>query len=124
MLRQALSNVASQIAKSLFTGSLNANYTQAVRVISRKMLLEAAQTHGDSLDVALDVWYRIACKASWKSLAEVRQVFPHADSVGKYTVFNVKGNNYRLITVIVYPKTLFIRNVLTHAEYEKGSWKQ
>jgi len=88
------------------------------------MLLEAAQTHGDGLDVALDVWYRIACKASWKSLAEVRQVFPHADSVGKYTVFNVKGNNYRLITVIVYPKTLFIRNVLTHAEYEKGSWKQ
>jgi mRNA interferase HigB len=88
------------------------------------MLLKAAQTHGDGLDVALDIWYRIACKASWKSLEEVRQVFPSADGVGKYTIFNIKGNSYRLITVIFYPTTLFIRDVLTHAEYDKGRWNK
>jgi len=86
--------------------------------------LEAAQTHGDGLDVALDAWYRIACKALWKSLAEVRQVFPSADGVRKYTVFNIKGNSYRLITVIFYPKTLFIRDLLTHADYDKGRWNK
>ncbi len=97
---------------------------ETVHIISRKMLLEAAQTYGDGLDVALDVWYRIASKASWRSLEEVRQVFPSADGVGKYTVFNIKGNNYRLITVIFYPKTVFIRDVLTHAEYDKGRWNK
>jgi mRNA interferase HigB len=94
-----------------------------VHIISRKRLLEAAQTHGDGLDIALDVWFRIALRASWKSLADIRQVFPSADGVGKYTVFNIKGNSYRLITVIFYPKTLFIRDVLPHAEYDKGRWK-
>lgn len=39
-------------------------------------------------------------------------MFPSADGVGKYTVFNFKGNSYRLITVIFYPKMLFIRDVL------------
>jgi mRNA interferase HigB len=102
----------------------NRELQSTVHIISRKMLLEAAQTHGDGLDVALDVWYRIARKASWKSLADVRQVFPSADGVGRYTVFNIKGNSYRLITVIVYPKTLFIRKVLTHAEYDKGRWNK
>ncbi len=86
--------------------------------------MEAAQTHGDGLDVALDALYRIARKASWKSLAGVRQVFPSADGVGKYTVFNIKGSRYRLVTVIFYPKTLFIREVLTHAEYDKGRWNK
>lgn len=106
------------------TSSQNAKYTNIVHIISRKRLLEAAQTHGDGLDIALDVWYRIAHRASWKSLADIRQVFPSADGVGKYTVFNIKGNSYRLITVIFYPKTLFIRDVLTHAEYDKGRWNK
>ena len=95
-----------------------------MQIISRRRLLKAAQRHGDGLGTALDVWYRIAYRASWKSLADVRQVFPSADGVGKYTVFNIKGNSYRLITVIFYPKTLFIREVLTHTEYDKGSWNK
>ena len=76
------------------------------------------------MDIALDVWYRIAHRASWKSLADIRRVFPSADGVGKYTVFNIKGNSYRLITVIFYSKTLFIREVLTHADYDKGDWNK
>ena len=50
----------------------------------------------------LDVWYRVAKKAEWNSLAEVRQTFPSADAVGKSTVFNVKGNSYRLIVEFNY----------------------
>ena len=50
-----------------------------MHVISRKKLLQAAQKHRD-LGKPLDVWYRIAKKAKWKSLVDVRQLFPGADA--------------------------------------------
>jgi mRNA interferase HigB len=94
-----------------------------VHVISRKKLLDAAGVHSD-LSASLDAWYRIAKRASWDSLEDVRQVLPTADGVGD-TVFNIKGNNYRLIALILYrSKKVFIRDVLTHAEYDKGRWKK
>src|SRR5277367_482782 len=93
-----------------------------LHVISRKKLLEAADRHRDLAGPA-DVWYRIAKKAEWKSVAEVRRVFPSADAVGQFTVFNIKGNAYRLITEINYQtQKIFLRFVLTHAEYSKGGW--
>jgi mRNA interferase HigB len=95
-----------------------------LHVISRKKLLEAAERHGDS-GTALDIWYRIAKKAEWKNLMDVRRVLPTADAVGKFTVFNIKGNAYRLISEINYQtRTIFLRQVLTHAEYSKGAWKE
>lgn len=94
-----------------------------MHVISRKRLLEAAKRHAE-LGAPLDVWYRIAKRASWQNLDEVRQAFPSADGVGRYTVFNIKGNSYRLIVEINYKSgRIFIRHVLTHAEYDKGAWK-
>ena len=94
-----------------------------MHVISRKKLLDAAQRHTE-LGAPLDVWFRIAKKADWQSLDAVRGVFPSADSVGPYTVFNIKGNSYRLIVEINYRSgRIFIRHVLTHAEYDKGKWK-
>jgi len=95
-----------------------------VHVISRKKLLEAAEEHAD-LGGPLDVWYRIAKKAEWKSLMDVRVVFPAADAVEKFTVFNIKGNAYRLITEINYRTgRIFLRHVLTHAEYAEEAWKK
>jgi mRNA interferase HigB len=93
-----------------------------VHVISRKKLLEAAERHRD-LAGPLDVWYRVAKKAEWRSLTEVRRVFPGADAVGRFTIFNIKGNAYRLIAEINYrTQKIFLRHVLTHAEYSKGNW--
>ncbi len=95
-----------------------------MHVISRKKLKEAAIRHGD-LEAALDIWFRIAKKAGWRNLQEVRQVFPSADQVEGYTVFNIKGNAYRLITRIFYQYgRIYVRHVLTHAEYDKGDWKK
>jgi len=95
-----------------------------LHVISRKKLLEAAEVHSE-LAAPLDVWYRIARKARWSNLLEVRQVFPSADAVGKFTVFNIKGNAFRLITEINYRTgNVFLRHVLTHAEYGKEGWKK
>jgi mRNA interferase HigB len=69
-------------------------------------------------------WYQRTSEAAWKNLAEVRQVFLFADIVGNFTIFNISGNNYRLITFIDYEyQLIFIRCVLTHAEYNKENWK-
>jgi mRNA interferase HigB len=58
------------------------------------------------------------------NLAETRRDFPHADLVGVCTIFNIKGHAYRLVSKIYYPsQTVLVRFVLTHAEYDKGTWK-
>ena len=95
-----------------------------MHIITRRKLLEAAEKHGD-LGERLDVWYRTAKRAEWKNLMDVRQVFPTADAVEEFTVFNIHGNAYRLITEINYQTgRIFLRHVLTHAEYGKGGWRR
>ena len=99
-----------------------------MHTISRSKLLEAAGKHAGT-DRTLDSWYRTAKSAHWRNLTEVRQVYSHADGirVGKkvYTVFNLSGNDFRLVTEIFYEgQTILIRHVLTHAEYDKGDWKR
>jgi mRNA interferase HigB len=94
-----------------------------MHVISRKKLKEVVPRHAD-LEGPLDAWFRIAKKALWRNLADVRKTFSTADAVGKWTVFNVKGNQYRLITEINYRLgRLYIRHILTHAEDDRGGWK-
>lgn len=95
-----------------------------MHVISRKRLLEATHRHPE-LASPLDVWYRIAKKAIWKNLMDVRRQLPAADGVAKFTVFNIKCNAYRLVTEINYRTgRVFVRYVLTHAEYSKEGWKR
>jgi mRNA interferase HigB len=95
-----------------------------VRIISRPAILKFAERHQDAL-VPLMNWYRITKRADWGSLTEVRDDFAHADIVGRRTVFNIHGNNYRLITRINYrTKRVFILHILTQVEYSKGDWKQ
>ena len=98
-----------------------------MHIISRKRLLEADRKHG-GIGVSLDACYRTAKSARWRSLEEVRRTYPHADGIPAgervYTVFNILGNSYRLVTEIFYEdETILVRYVLTHAEYDKGDWK-
>jgi mRNA interferase HigB len=83
-----------------------------MHVISRKKLKEAAAQHGE-LEGPLDAWFRIAKKAAWRSLSDVRKTLSSADAVGRWTVFNIKGNQYRLITEINYNSgRIYVRQVL------------
>ena len=94
-----------------------------MHIISRKRLLEAGSQHNDLIG-PLDVWYRISKKATWRTLTDVKASFPSADLVGNLTVFNIKGNAYRLVAEIFYTnQTMLVRAVLTHAEYDKEKWK-
>lgn len=73
----------------------------------------------------LEFWHKITSQSQWKHLDDVRQTFSHADSVGQLTVFNISGNNYRLITKIDFSRgKVYIRAVLTHSEYNKSHWKE
>ena len=94
-----------------------------MRVISKKRLREFWETHPDS-KASLEEWYKLTQKADWGNLAETRATFRHADPVGTCTIFNIKGNDYRLITKIDYGyQKVFIKYVLKHSEYDKGKWK-
>ncbi len=94
-----------------------------MHVISRKALQEFSSKHPQS-ETPLDFWYRIAKQAQWQNLAEVKETYSSADLVDKYIVFNIKGNDYRLIVGINFcSQTIFIKHVLTHADYDKGKWK-
>jgi mRNA interferase HigB len=93
-------------------------------VISKPAILRFSEKHPDAL-VPLANWYRITRWANWNSLAEVRNDFGHADVVGGRTVFNIHGNDYRLIARVNYEtKRVFILRIPTHAEYAKGVWKE
>jgi mRNA interferase HigB len=81
-----------------------------------------------TLKASSTLWYRTAKFAKWNSLVDVRKVYSHADGVKVedvvYTVFNICGGRYRLITEIFYrDRTILVRHVLTHAEYDKEAWK-
>ena len=94
-----------------------------VRIISKRKLREFWEKQPEAKEPLLD-WYNVTRKAAWQNLAEARESFRHADPVGDCTVFNVKGNDYRLTTVIKYRvQRVYVLNVLTHKEYDKGKWK-
>ena len=93
-------------------------------MISKPAILMFAERYPDAL-VPLMNWYRITRRADWGSLAEVRNDFAHADIVGRRTVFNIHGNNFRLVAPLNYRTgRVFILHILTHVEYSKGGWKR
>ena len=74
---------------------------------------------------ALRRWAELTKQANWKNLAQTRQTFPHADQVCECTVFNIKGDHYRLITKINYGlQVVTLVHVLTHKEYDSDKWKK
>ena len=94
-----------------------------MHVISYRKLREYGEKHANCKD-ALDNWYKVSSTLVWENLVEVQAVFPKAEAVGNFTVFNIKGNNYRLIVSIDYEKEIiYIKYILTHAEYDKEQWK-
>ena len=95
-----------------------------MRIIAESRLKRMAQEYGDCID-QVATWIRVARVARWQSLAEVRRTYPHADPVGDLTVFNIKGNSYRLIVGIDYQwSRVYVKHLLTHAEYDEGEWKR
>jgi mRNA interferase HigB len=95
-----------------------------MRVIKRGALEAFWREHSDA-KASLESWYAVVRKADWKTPGELKQVYPNADLVGRRTVFNIAGNKYRLIARVNYQtQRVFVLYLLTHAEYDRGAWKQ
>lgn len=89
-------------------------------IISKTIIKDFSKKHNDA-EIALQKWYKETKEADWKNFAEVKETFNTADSVGndRY-VFDVKGNHYRLITLIIFKtRTVFILFIGTHKEYDE-----
>jgi mRNA interferase HigB len=90
-----------------------------MHVISYKAIREFKAKHPSSA-AGLETWYRVAKNLKPENFAELKQVFGSADYVKGHVVFNIGGNNYRLVANIHFrSKTLFVRRIFTHPEYNK-----
>ncbi len=104
--------------------SQNEIYAAWVHIITRKRLREFAAKHREAAE-PLAVWYAIMSKTDFWSFSELKRVFRSADKVGKFTVFDIDGNKFRMIAAIHYNrKKVYIRHVLTHVEYDSDKWKE
>ena len=99
-----------------------------MRVISKRRLKDFWAKHDDAKG-PLGRWYQLTLAADWKSLADVRKTFPHADVVRvdsgrSVTVFNVAGTGYRIVSAIHYnTRRVYVLQLLTHEEYDREAWK-
>ena len=97
-----------------------------MNVISRQTIVDAMSRHPVCASW-LNRWWQIARKAEWTCLDDVRQVFPSADQVGGRLVFDATAGR-RLIVGVSYASgqgkgALFVKALLTHAQYDQDRWK-
>lgn len=93
-----------------------------MRIVSHKKLKDFYETKGcEDSRIALERWYHITEKAEWKNFSEIKVDFPTTDFAGnQHYIFNIKGNNYRLVVVIKFTiGHVFIRWVGNHNDYDK-----
>jgi mRNA interferase HigB len=92
-------------------------------VISNRALRDFSKGHPDA-EKALQAWRKLLERSSPRSFAELREVCGSVDIVGDKYVFDIRGNHYRVACYINFnTQRCYIRNVMTHVEYDRGRWK-
>ena len=92
-----------------------------MHVIAKKALEEFWLLHPNAKP-PMESWYKIVVRTSFSSFDEIQRTFNSADYVDPFTIFNVGGNNFRIIAAIHYNRQkLYIRHVLTHSDYDRWS---
>lgn len=95
-----------------------------MRVISPKQLRQFWAVHPDARG-PLNRWLKRVRAARWKTFADVKADFGGADQYKQLVIFDIGGSKYRLIAAVHYNTgVVYIRHVLTHAEYDRGKWKE
>lgn len=91
-----------------------------MRILTEKTIYKYIEDHPDS-KIALQDWLNTVRESEWKNFSDIKNTFNSVDNVGNQRfVFNIKGNNYRLVALIRFTiKYVFIRFIGTHAEYSK-----
>lgn len=89
-------------------------------IISKAIIRDFINLYRDA-ETPLQNWYELTADADWKNFNQMKNTFNSVDAVGndRY-VFNIKGNTYRLIALIIFKvRTVFILFVGTHQEYDQ-----
>jgi mRNA interferase HigB len=95
-----------------------------VLIENEAVLRDFAKKHPEARS-ALIRWSAVTKLSNWRNLADLRGTFRSANQVCECTVFNISGNNNRLVTRINYGKQVVsIYHFLTHKEYDRGRWKK
>lgn len=91
-----------------------------MRIIAKKTLVDFYKKY-TTAKASLEAWYSEVIEQVWDMPADVIKVYSTADVItGKRFVFNIKGNDYRLIADIEFKlKIVFIVWIGTHANYDK-----
>jgi mRNA interferase HigB len=90
-----------------------------MRIIAKRALREFWELYPDAEDPLL-AWYREVEKEDWTKPSQVKDKYRGASFVGDRVVFNIKGNDYRLVVKINYPyRVVYVRFVGTHKEYDQ-----
>jgi mRNA interferase HigB len=91
-----------------------------MRIIAKRTLREFWNRYPDAEEPLL-AWYREVEKEDWDQPSNVKEKYRSASIIkGGRVVFNIKGNNYRLVVKINYEyRVIYVRFVGTHAEYGK-----
>ena len=91
-----------------------------MRIIARRTLRDFWVKYPDARE-PLSAWYAIASRLRWPSPADVKAAYRNASFVaGNRVVFNVKGNDYRLVVAMHYDRQIaYIRFVGTHRQYDR-----
>ena len=88
-------------------------------IITEKRLREYRQEHADA-ELPIREWIKVVKDADWANFADVRETYGSADFHKDFTIFNVGGNNFRIIAKIEYSKHIvFIKHVFSHVEYDE-----
>ena len=90
-----------------------------MRIIAKRTLREFWERHPDAEEPLL-AWYREVEKEDWDQPSQIKEKYRSASFVkGNRVVFNIKGNDYRLVVKINYPyRVVYVRFVGTHADYD------
>jgi mRNA interferase HigB len=95
-----------------------------MRIVAKRTLREFWERFPDAEDPLL-AWYREVEKEDWTKSSDVKDKFRSASFVGDRVVFNIKGNDYRLVVKINYPyRVVYVRFVGTHKEYDEIDVKE
>ena len=91
-----------------------------MRIFTEQTIKEYSIKHPEA-KTTLQEWVAKVKKSTWKNFTDIKRTFNNVDSVGNGRfVFNIKGNNYRLVVIIRFTiQFVYIRFIGTHAEYDK-----
>ncbi|MDD5996958.1 MAG: type II toxin-antitoxin system HigB family toxin [Paludibacteraceae bacterium] len=91
-----------------------------MRIFTEQAIKEYSEMVPES-KVALQDWVSKVKKSKWSCFADIKKTFNSVDNVGnQHYVFNIKGNNYRLVVVIKFViGFVYVRFIGTHSEYDK-----